>query len=367
MFKVLVDGVDQYRIEDIDMSTITDTLPVATYSVGFNALQGYFFLKKIDDFKLPSRLYGNEIERADRVLETFLDRPNGTGVVLAGEKGSGKTLLAKKVSVNAAAMGIPTIVVNNAYCGEVFNKFMQSILQPCVVLFDEFEKVYNAKEQEAMLTLLDGTMSSKKLWMVTINDVYKIDDFMKNRPGRFFYMFRYGGISADVIREYCADVLNNKSQTESIVAYAHLFNAFTFDMLTAIVEEMNRYNEPLRDVVEMVNANYEFDGGISFEIMAANITKFEDCKYENYEILLKRSYVHGEINPLNDEFTVVVYYEYPSGENEDGSPRLRQNYEQITFSPDDMLNTVNGVFTFENDRATISMKKKVTKARRFHY
>lgn len=371
MFKFVSDGVDAWKIIDIDLNQLLDKLPVATYSVGFNGLQNYFFLQKIDDFTLPSKMYGEEIERADRILETFLDRPAGTGVVLAGEKGSGKTLCAKKVSKLGLEKGIPTLVVNQAYCGEIFNQFVQSIKQPAIMIFDEFEKVYDSKSQEAMLTLLDGTMGSKKLYMVTINDVYKIDDFMKNRPGRFFYMFRYGGITEEVIRAYCADVLKNKSETDAVVSYSYLFNAFTFDMLVAIVEEMNRYDEKLSQVVELVNANHEFDGGISFEIIAAILKgKTVDEDDEEVEgdpsknVLLKQSYVYGEINPLNDDFAAYIYFETVLTAP-DGSLVPRTSYNEVSFTSDDLKSSSKGSFTFENDKARITIRRKVTKMRRF--
>jgi hypothetical protein len=39
-------------------------------------------------------------------------------------------------------MGVSTIVMNEPWSGERFNAFIQSIRQPCIMLFDEFEKVY---------------------------------------------------------------------------------------------------------------------------------------------------------------------------------------------------------------------------------
>ena len=59
------------------------------------------------------------------------------------EKGSGKTLLAQHTSILAAKEhGIPTIVVNKPWFGDNFNSFIQSISQPLIIFFDEFEKVH---------------------------------------------------------------------------------------------------------------------------------------------------------------------------------------------------------------------------------
>src|SRR4029078_12619167 len=65
-----------------------------------------------------------------------------TGALMVGEKGSGKSLLAKLVSANSQEKGLPTLIIPRPWCGDMFNRFLQSIEQPTVILFDEFEKVY---------------------------------------------------------------------------------------------------------------------------------------------------------------------------------------------------------------------------------
>ena len=103
--------------------------------------------EQIDGFEIKGKVYGDTIRNTKRVLNTFGDRPATTGVMLAGEKGSGKSLLAKMISVEGAKDGIPTIVINAPWVGDKFNAFMQMIEQPCMVLFDEFEKVYDSDDQ----------------------------------------------------------------------------------------------------------------------------------------------------------------------------------------------------------------------------
>ena len=69
-----------------------------------------------------------ETERqAERILRTFLARSGSTGVLLAGEKGSGKTFLTKYISLQVARQGIPTIVINQALSEGRFNAFIQAI------------------------------------------------------------------------------------------------------------------------------------------------------------------------------------------------------------------------------------------------
>lgn len=232
---------------------VRNNLPVGTYTVGSHPMRGWY-LKPITDFNITGKIYGKTTAQADRILNTFQTRPHSTGVLLNGEKGSGKTMLAKMISQKAAEKGMSTLVINTAFCGDSFNTFIQSINEPCVIVFDEFEKVFDEKEQEATLTLLDGVYPTKKLFVLTVNDKYRVNTHMRNRPGRIFYMLDFKGLDAAFISEYCNDNLINKAYTPQVCRLTLLFESFNFDMLKALVEEMNRYDESPNQSMEMLNA-----------------------------------------------------------------------------------------------------------------
>jgi hypothetical protein len=247
-----------YRVSDEAALDLHETLPAGNYIIKEDQF-GNLYLEETDRFKPLSKYYGDCLKHADRIHRTFGDRPNSTGVMLTGEKGSGKTLLAKELSIYGYAQGIPTIVINNDWSGDKFNKFMADIDQPCIVLFDEFEKVYDHRKQEAILTLLDGVFPSKKLFVLTCNDKWRIDQHMRNRPGRIFYMIDFKGLTTEFIVEYCNDNLDDKSHIEQITKIATLFTEFNFDMLKAMVEDMNRYGETPQQVMQLLNAKPEYD------------------------------------------------------------------------------------------------------------
>ena len=270
-----------YQVASHEAMDIHAKLPAGNYTVKQNPLTGAFYLEHIEDFNSPSKIYGDCLKNTNRVINTFLSRPNATGVMLTGEKGSGKTLLTKNIAIELAKQGIPTIVINNAWHGDNFNTFIQTIEQPCAVLFDEFEKTYDRDEQESILTLLDGVFPTKKLFLITSNDKYRVDYHMRNRPGRIFYMLEFKGLDANFIREYCQDNLENKTHIERIVNITSLFNEFNFDMLKALVEEMNRYDESPQESLKMLNAKPEFEGGSDYTI----------------EIIHNGELVKGDINP----------------------------------------------------------------------
>jgi hypothetical protein len=327
-----------YSPTDEASVVIERMLPVGNYVVK-QTPEGVLYLDTVDSFTFPFKRYGKNPRQSARILDTFLRRPTATGVLLAGEKGSGKSLLAKTVSMDAAEQGIPTIVINAPWHGDVFNSFIQSIEQPAVVLFDEFEKVYDKDEQEQILTLLDGVFPSKKLFIITCNDKWRIDGHMRNRPGRIFYMIDFTGLDAAFIEEYCNDNLVEKKYIPGVCKLAGLFTEFNFDMLKALVEEMNRYDESPAEAVEMLNVRPEYDEGkISYAMVLTRgegtILKLHTNKYSG--------------NPLTDE-DVEVHYR-PSDNEQSG-------WIEVDFTPDHMRMFTTEYVTFVKDDLTLTLTR----------
>ena len=332
-----------YRVTKKEALDITEKLPAGNYIIQKNEMTGELFLEKIDGFQPIGKVYGDSLKNTDRIVNTFLDRPSTTGVMLTGEKGSGKTLLTKNVCMKLAEMEIPTIVINAPWCGDRFNNFIQSIEQPCAILFDEFEKTYDKDQQEMILTLLDGVFPTKKLFLLTCNDKWRVDSHMRNRPGRIFYMMDFKGLDADFIREYCQDKLNNKQHIESIVNVGSLFAEFNFDMLKALVEEMNRYNETPQEALVMLNAKPEFDTGTEYSMSIV---------HDGKEIMLPRRDTF-EGNPLQPKGVEVSFDPDPDGD---------ADWEYKVFNPNALIkvDAHKGEFIFEdhNTRLTLTRIKK---------
>jgi hypothetical protein len=75
-----------FSVIDSSAVEISTKLPAGNYVVRFNDIKR-FFLEQIEDFKLPEKMHGNDIEtKTTRVLTTFNARPNNTGVLLVGGK-----------------------------------------------------------------------------------------------------------------------------------------------------------------------------------------------------------------------------------------------------------------------------------------
>lgn len=336
-----------YRVSSKEAMDLHEQLPPGNFVVKFNPMSG-FYLEQIEDFTAPKKIYGTSTKDARRIIDTFKDRNGSTGVMLVGEKGSGKTLLSKAVSIELAREGVPTIVVNAPFKGDDFNTLLQSIEQPCVILFDEFEKVYDREDQESILTLLDGIFSSKKLFIMTSNDKYKVDYHMRNRPGRIFYLLDFKGLSPEFVEEYCMDNLKEKGHTDKVVSIAGLFAEFNFDMLKALVEEMNRYNESPQEALRMLNAKPEFDSGSKYAIRMVHNGQEIDQKF-----LSDNEY---EGNPLMNRGFHISYAIPVEGAAEDDDDELWKNFN---FKSTDLVsvNAKAGEYVFETDGAKIVLTR----------
>lgn len=253
---------------------VTDTLPLGTYTLEFNRRNHEFYLQQMDDFKPFGKIYGDYQATVERIINTFMSREGSNlGVLLSGVKGSGKTLTAKMISVELAKrFGYATIIINKGYDTAELSGFLRSIDVPCMVLFDEFEKVYSYRKSEdnasqsGLLDILDGVFESRKLFVMSCNNTEYINPYFFSRPGRIFYHYRYEGLTAEIISQYCDDTLRNPQWKSEILRLATFVHDMTFDILKAIVEESNRYNEPPMSFIETLNVEYGLENHYTVEL-----------------------------------------------------------------------------------------------------
>lgn len=348
-----------FTVTDKESMDYLDKLPVGNFLIKHNPFLGGYYFEQIDSFTMDHKVYGNTTRHADRILATFRDRPASTGVLLSGEKGSGKTLLAKRISMDAAAAEqMPTIIINTPLHGDEFNQFIQELKQPAIMLFDEFEKVYDREQQDTILTLLDGVFASKKLFIMTCNDVYRINDYMRNRPGRIFYAINYDGIDADFIREYCEDNLKNKNNIDGVCRAATLFERFNFDMLKALVEEMNRYNETARQALELLNAKpigtrQTYDVKLVIDGIVAEPNNLYPESFDVFPLEMQKLHISlSDMGELDPNATV----------DEDGDKESKldgyQVFTQEHLTGQDM---VRGIFQYDNGRAQMTLTRSQAK------
>lgn len=335
---VFLQSGDVFKVSD-NLRTVThDLLPGGVYLLEQNIFG--FYLKLKGEQPNPSKIYGSVIGTSERIINSFNDRVGKTtGVLLTGEKGSGKTMLMNHLSSTLAKDGIPTIIINHAYKGDDFNTFISSIKQPAMLSFDEFEKVYDESDQEQILTLMSGLFETHKLVVLTVNNEAGVNKHMRNRPGRLFYRIRYNGVEEAAIRQYCEDRLTNKDHIDDVVALADSIMGFNFDMLVCLVEEMNRYNEPVGTAVKLMNidfvahhSNYEislvlndgtvlagpqWSGAMSeerYRVVQFNVGAIKNTVERNRLAMVLEQHVHDTVNDQADRSESELSFVYKSAE-----------------------------------------------------
>ena len=313
-----------YRIYDDSMQT-HNQLPAQAYLACFDPQSGPF-LKKYSDLKVSEKVYGVHLEKVDKVLNSFKIFNRNLGVILSGDKGIGKSLFSKLLSIKAIESGYPLIIVNSYFPG--IGEYLAEIDQEIVVLFDEFDKTFELSErggrdnnaekgspQTEMLTLFDGIAQGKKLFIVTCNDINSLSKFIVNRPGRFHYHFRFEYPTAAEIEEYLMDSLNTdkaKEQIKNVIAFSQK-TKLNYDCLRSIAFELNlglTFKEVIQDL-NILNLDCErytlvmyMDNGLRLITKNKAIDLFTDQKIcvEFYDNELYEEVFEAYFNPIHIEW-----------------------------------------------------------------
>jgi len=207
----------------------------------------------ISKFIMPPKLYGDMPKHAKRIWTSFNNREGSLGVLLAGLKGSGKTETSMLLCNIAIENGMSVIMVSEVRPDLKLIKFL-SDLNNVVLFIDEYGKQFMGNIQDKSLTMFSDIADNKKLFILTENELYLINRFLLNRPGRVWYLIKYGRLADKVVDEYCKDHHVRDTFLEEFLIGYKQSKEFTFDHLKAIVQEHLDYpNENFKDLVEIMN------------------------------------------------------------------------------------------------------------------
>ncbi len=314
-----------------------DQLPSQAYVVRFDPRSGFSLeVSTVAEVK-ESKVYGVHQAKCEKVLRSFAAFNRSLGVILSGDKGIGKSLFAKLLSYQAIAEGYPLVIVDTYYPG--IASYIESIEQECVIMFDEFDKTFGdvqaedgkASPQTEMLSLFDGMAHGKKLFVVTCNDLGKLNSFLVNRPGRFHYHFRFEYPNDEEIREYLRDNIPEDSygEIEEVVMFSHKVK-LNYDCLRAIA--------------------FELSSGLSFKDAVADLN-IVNISREKYRVVMR----------FDNGMTAVkksIYLDmFSDGEDEDAWLGDRRGYDfvNVTFNPSDAVwDTRFGSYAIEGDKLSLS-------------
>lgn len=349
----VVHSGDRFQIYGEALKTYSQ-LPLGTYDVCFHKMMGFFLNSHNDLVVNEEKIYGSSPAKVDKVLRGFQSVDRNFGVILSGKKGIGKSLFARQLAIKARDYNLPLIIVSDYIPG--IADFISSIEQEVIVLFDEFEKTFANRDdinpQEEMLSLFDGIDSGKKLFVVTCNEVTKLNTYLLNRPGRFHYHFVLSNPTPDEIKEYMTDKLNPEYHhlIKKLIGFAMNVD-LTYDILRAIAFELNMgysFEETLMDL------NISKEGTPKFDIRV----EFADGTFRIH----KGEYINTYSNDRK--------YIWLNGKNNDGVDSMRIGFvpSDIVFDMDHAEMTLNPEKLFERfvDRDYFDMDKP-EEAKHFEY
>ena len=197
---------------------------------------------------------------------------------MTGDKGSGKSELAKRTCNKLVKEGVPVILIEEPHAGDYMCSFIKD-LGTVAIFYDEFAKMFSKSDnpdtkhdpQSELLSLMDGAIPGKRLFLLTENNERDINSYLMNRPGRIFYHFRYSKLEDEVVQEFCNEMKIPKNIKTQILNQSRTLEKFSFDMLQAIVEEYFRYKSPIDEIID--NMNIRTTNYTKFQL---NITKIKE-------------------------------------------------------------------------------------------
>ena len=329
----IVDSSGKFMVYS-DGLKVYDKLPVGIYKICFNKMTGFYLEQHQDIVIKDNKIYGVHNSKVEKVFNSYSKVNRNFGVMLSGDKGMGKSLFAKLLSLKSIQNKVPVIMVTE-YIPAIAD-FIGSIEQEVMVMFDEFDKTFkfnsqkNENPQDELLTLIDGFDSGKKLFVITCNKVYNLSEYFLNRTGRFHYHFRFEYPNPTEIREYMQDNLDKGKwgEIKNIIDFS-LKVKLNYDMLRSIAFEINNgetFKSAIMDLNISAEENYRelkyavtsyyrngdvktynesldlFDDEISIEM-------YDEEKEDTYDVTFNR----GDLIP--DLIKGVMYVEFAEEEN----------------------------------------------------
>lgn len=237
-----------------------DLIPGKVYDLLFDNYEAYSYLKENGNLNMPKKIY--EIEEDTKFMDRVLlfhnsEYNNGnTGVLLAGDKGTGKSMLAKRIALKS---NLPIIIVDSSYPLWQITKFFKKVKTETCIIFDEIEKNPRTWPSEDLLTFLDGIQETgKKIVIMTCNKTEGLDENLFDRCSRIRYYRKYKANANEI---FIKEMIEDKGLTSNqpLVDFIKRFTVKSFDNINSFLDEYKLYLETtdtnfmLEDVANIMN------------------------------------------------------------------------------------------------------------------
>lgn len=320
-------------------------MPVPIGSGRFNYT---LVLEPYQYFTVPDKIYGGKDKQASHFCNTYLTTEGSSGLLLTGQAGSGKTEFANMIGNIAINNNMAVIIINKIKLENGLIAYLDS-LEDCVLIFDEFAKMFpNIKEQETLLTMFSNSSGGKKFFIIIDNDITGISKFIRNRPGRVRYHLKFDKLDLAVFKEYCDDFNVTGKFYEDLYRLYKKSTVFSFDQLKAIISEhallpdysldkligiLNVKNLGAREEVIFEYATKEINGVLYKYIPDGALSRINKPYFYEYGDYL---YISAKLDGAND--STNQSQDVGSGDNKvDINVRLNVNNENIVNMEDDTI------------------------------
>ena len=221
-----------------------DLTPGMVYNIIVDRFTDAITLEESGKLSLPSKVYCTQRDERfmDKVINSYnLSEGGFTGVMLAGLKGSGKTVMAKMI---ANKSGLPIVNIDKNIRPHILRNLVEKFGDTSVCfLFDELDKVLADYDDSFLLQVLDGSdTKGKHMILFTCNDDSEISEYLIDRCSRIRYWREFDEMSPSLIMEVLNDKLNDKKEVKSLTDFIKdNFEVCSFDNIASFVKEANDY------------------------------------------------------------------------------------------------------------------------------
>ncbi len=261
------------------MNNKIDLKPVI-YELHYDSEKTSYYLKEVGKkfTDIPEKVYGTALGDAKLVFDTYNKGDKSLGVMLTGDKGSGKTETVKLICNHAINAGIAVVQVVNTHTDLKLVKEL-SEFNNTVILLDEFGKNFSGPLQSKMLSLLEGTSSGKRLTLITENKASMINIYLKDRPGRVLFHLEFGRIDEEIIHQMCKDQNVPDWYKNEILMLFSKNSEFSIDALINLIKINKMFPDmSVGEIYRVINLKTMF-AEPTYDIISCKNTKEPEREY----------------------------------------------------------------------------------------